>query len=429
MKNGSMFRLWLNIKRIFNRPFRLVLTLSGIFFALLLFWGSYLLLDSIYYSKFDAIEFWRQNDLLSFSLASDHSSMASDKEKMTALFGNSYLSFESSDISTLQYPAMIEEQACYLSVKLFKTNNNFDASLIVADDDFQPSEMLQGSGFSKEQIENAEEVIVISDILSELLFDGDACGKNIKIPYTVTLDESEDGSVIQVGQDYKSFLIVGVYKDTKSVADYLSDFKENGSICTSAYIPTTVSLYEDSSSYGNVEFVYPGKGSAKEQLREFVASAPSMSEYQNYTTKRNQIILAYSSLRDMANLVTAALLMISAFLIGQTMVFCVKERLPEFGIKRALGARAGSIALDLVMEALVYAILAFLLALLYGTLAVLICLNVGANTEFLQGVSLCIQTKSVCVTFLLSIVTCLLAVIVPIIYLDRVSIVETIRFE
>lgn len=154
-----------------------------------------------------------------------------------------------------------------------------------------------------------------------------------------------------------------------------------------------------------------------------------MSEYQNYTTKRNQIIRAYSSLRDIANLVTAALLMISAFLIGQTMVFCVKERLPEFGIKRALGARAGSIALDLVAEALVYAVTAFLLALLFGTLAVLLCLNAGAGTEFLNGVSLCVQAKSVGITLLLSVTTCLMAVIVPIIYLDRVSIVETIRFE
>lgn len=429
MKNGSMFRLWLNIKRIFNRPFRLILTLSGIFFSLFLFWGSYLLLDSIYYSKFDDIEFWRQNDLLVFEFASDHPSIASDKEKMTALFGNSYLSFESSDTAVLQYPARVNDKTCYLSVAIFRSNNNFDGSLILTDGELRQSELLQGSGFSKEQIENAENVIIISDVLSDLLFEGSACGKSIKIPYTVTLEESADGSEIKVGQEYKTFLIVGVYKDAKSVKSHLSDFEESGGICTAAYIPATVSLQEDAKTYGTSYFIYPQKGAAVERIRKFAAGASALSEYQNYTTKRNQIIRAYSSLRDIANLVTAALLMISAFLIGQTMVFCVKERLPEFGIKRALGARAGSIALDLVAEALVYAVTAFLLALLFGTFAVLLCLNAGAGTEFLNGVSLCVQAKSVGITLLLSVTTCLMAVIVPIIYLDRVSIVETIRFE
>ncbi len=429
MKNGNLFRLWLNIKQIFSRPFRLVLTLSGISLSLFLFWECYLLLDSVYYSKFNDIEFWRQNDLLAFEFVSDNPSLASDKENMTALFGNSYLSFESSDIAVLQYPTTLNDRSCYLSVALLRTNNNFNASLILTDGELRQSEMLQGSGFSKEQIENAENVIIISDVLAELLFDGSACGKSIKIPYTVTIEESPDGSEIKVGQEYKTFLIVGVYKDSKSVDSYLSDFEESSSICTAAYIPATVSLYEEHQTYGTSYFIYPQKGAALEQIQKFVLSASALSVYQNYATKRNQIILTYSSLRDIANLMTVLLLMISAFMIGQTMVFCAKERLPEFGIKRALGARASSIALDLVLEALVYAVMAFCLALFCGTFTVLLLLNLGMGTKFLSGVSLCIQAKSVWITLLLSVSTCLMAVIVPLIYLDRVSIVDTIRFE
>lgn len=429
MKNGNLFRLWLNIKQIFSRPFRLVLTLSGIFLSLFLFWGCYLLLDSIYYSKFGGIDFWRQNDLLAFEFVSDHSSLALDKENMVAMFGNSYLSFESTDTVVLQYPTMLNDKTCYLSVALLRTNNNFDGSLILSDGELQQSEMLQGSAFTKEQIENAEDVIIISDVLAELLFEGNACGKSIKIPYTVTLEESSDGSEIKVGQEDKTFLIVGVYKDGKSVDRYLSDFEESYSVCTTAYIPATASLYEEKQTYGTTYFIYPKKGAELERIQNFVLSASALSVYQNYETKRNQIISAYSSLRDIANLVTASLLMISAFLIGQTMVFCVKERLPEFGIKRALGARASTIALDLVLEALVYAVMAFGLAILFGTFAVLLLLNLGSETTFLSGVSLCVQAKSVWITLLLSVSTCLLAVIVPLIYLDRVSIVETIRFE
>lgn len=424
MTSGVLFRIKLMTKQVFGNRFRLTLTIMGIFLSLLLFIGSYLVLDSIYYSKYTEIEFWKENNLLEIEFSTGHSAYAEDKERMIQTFGTNYLSIEYKNGALLEYPVRINGYDYRIAVSVYGTNNNFDASLRMKDGAVTVSSLCSGRGISEEDVENAASVILISETLEDVLYDGSAVGKILRVPYQETA--SIDGGVINTKVAYREFEIIGVY-GVGEESDEFHGTEEMNFYASDVYVPFTTSCGEASQDSTCV-YIYSGIVGDSE-IRQLAMESPSLAIWNNYSTSRDRITEAYRDLRTLANVITIIILIMSAFMISQTMVFSVKERLPEYGIKRALGASGISIAVDLVLEVILYAVVAFLLAFVVAVLVVLTVMNVWADVPWFEGVQFVVRGKSILLAAMMSLTTSLLAVVFPLFYLDKKSIVETIRFE
>lgn len=426
MKVGIWFRIKVTLGQMFHNRFRFFLTVCGLFLSLLLFLGSYLFMDSLYFSKFNRITFWKENDLAFFDLTTTKASEA-DKQLMTELFGNKFLDFRYETGVTLKYPVEYDGKQVMLHLPIFRVNSAFSGSLVMENGMPAPSRLIAGTGITQDNIKNRENVIVIGSTLAQLLFGEDAIGKTVRIPYQVF--EPGAGGVVSVREEFRELRVVGVYEDSYEKQNEFGESVGDVRIfSTNAYIPYSV-LLTDVKAEGTEYILYTGKGQETAAIGEFKAKASSLAVCHTYDSLYEQIKVEFSGVRKVMNLITILILILSAFMISQTMVFSVKERISEFGIKRALGASAEAIACDLILEAVLYSIIAFVAAFLCAIFGVLIALNVAKAMKLVSDVSFYVQPKSILIGGLLALFTCLMAVIVPLWYLTKRSIVDTIRFE
>lgn len=114
--------------------------------------------------------------------------------------------------------------------------------------------------------------------------------------------------------------------------------------------------------------------------------------------------------------------------ISNTMIFSVKERTNEIGIRKAIGAFNSDVLIQFVFEGVVYGVIS-------GVLGIVIAIGISsgifllAKDWFIGVDKIVISPESVILSFVVSILVSVVAGIIPAIYASRIKIAEAIKFD
>ena len=425
MRTGTFYSLKRLLRYLLSNRLRFVLTELGLVLSVVLFLTAYCILDSVYLSKFDGIAFWKTYGITDITYTPEKS--ATDMKLQEEYFGSEYLLFRYSGAEMLSYPVVVNGEEMVFALSVYETNNNFTGNLILdVLGNIHASEMLSGSGITREQVANGEDVVVIGRTLADLLYPDGAVGRDLKIPYEKLIDLG-NGTVYDVSFD-RPYRIIGVYDDSE-IMDYESA-SLYGTLNFTIYIPYGNNSTEESSErLSGYRYIFTDSSLSEEETNHFIEGAYHLSEYTDYGTQYRTIEAEYSDFKRIINIITVCIILMSVLMISETMIFSVKERLPEFGIKRALGATMERIWLELVVEMLVLAVIGFVTALILSLLISNVFFYLNHFMEWFENITFHLAGKNLLVSFLLTLVTAFNSLLIPMVYIDRSSIVETIRFE
>ncbi|MBP0960117.1 MAG: ABC transporter permease [Oscillospiraceae bacterium] len=226
--------------------------------------------------------------------------------------------------------------------------------------------LMEGRDFRADDIDNARNVILITDKLADYLYpDGDALGKTIDVKVS--------------NGDTHSFVIIGIfeYKVSAMMSGMVSAVGED--IQTQTVIPhTTVNkILGADDSYTNI-IVYSEEGEDQQTLLNDVI------KYYNTTYFRNNEFVEVGGLAaeqaiDMLNdilgtvelvitIIAGISLMVGGIGVMNIMLVSVTERTREIGVRKALGAPNSAIRMQFIVESVIICLIGGIIGIIFGVL-------------------------------------------------------------
>lgn len=432
MKIGLWFKCKLLLKNMLKNKLTFILTLLGVCLAEIILISGYIIIDSYYYSQFDKYRYFKENGIMDIKLNENSLKYKDDIKKIFK--GKGYILFRNYYNTSLAYPVIVNGVNTNFILNLYQTNQNFTGYMITSQENVVMSELLMGRSISSEDIDKKNKVIIIDSIMNNILFQGNGIGKNMRIPVYSSHTDENNNTEISISR-YEIFKIIGVYKNTRQ--DYVNfnkQIKEGQNLYYTArcYIPESVTFLDDSKTEDEqIEYVYLDVINTVEKYDEIEAVCQTGMEFDCYTYESfyNQMVQELSGIKKTLNYITLLIMGIAIILIAQTMIFSIKENISDYGIKKAIGASSGKVSLELVLEMLLYALAAFLISIFLSLIIALIILKFISLQNPGISYSLILKQQTIFLSFVLAIETCLIASVVPIIYLNNKSVVDIIKFE
>lgn len=236
--------------------------------------------------------------------------------------------------------------------------------------------LLAGRRIKKDDINGSKHVIMVSDKVVDNLFDGD---QNAALWQKLS---------VSVNDGYYDYYIVGVYEYEETVEISSSS---DSDVTTTAYIPITTAKEQTHADAGYTQFtIVPTEqitsaSSFADEIEMFFSPYYAANEDYGITTTTMETLT--ESMNDMINTVSIAIAFIAAIslLVGgigvmNIMLVSITERTREIGIRKALGAKNGSIRLQFITESVV-------LCLVGGVLGILLGVAIGGIAAGVLGFS------------------------------------------
>lgn len=432
------------LRDVFKNKWRFFLSIIGISTSLILMITGHLLIDSYYSALFRSFSHYQINDIAHLQYISSTDTLddeAADNKQTKFIktaegeLGSDYLLFMKLYSIGLLQPFVKEQVELSVTLNLIGTNQNFNGSLLMDDSICKISKLVSGRSISDEDIKSGEPVILIDTILSELMFNGDALDKTLRVPIKAIV-KNDDGTISSRIIGHQKFKVIGVYEQSKEQRIKLYDAIDHytvGDICnyeTNCYVPFTCNITEEIP--GNIEMIYLNQGSQEDMLASLQSNYSAQSiqcDISTYKTLSSTVVHDMHTIKMLLNIGTIILLIISTLLITQTMIFSIKDDLSEYGIKMALGASESRLAINIIFELVILGLFSFAISFMIALIISLITLNVLNALWLGLHFDLVIKLETVLLSLVLSCFTSLLASFVPISFISKKSIVDIIKFE
>lgn len=301
------------------------------------------------------------------------------------------------------------------------------------------SKLLKGRLINSEDIFQEKKVAVISEVLADILFENEnPIGKEIQFPVF-----TEEADIY----NYERFEVVGVIaspdveKDNaKEIKKYLAQDQDNPEMTAKMYefnfyLPYSVKLIN-----GTVEknekmtlVITSNKIGYKD-----ISSSILEDSKTNINIKINEINNAdtmYSrnaeNIKSTQNIILFAVLLIfviSGVSITNTMLFSVKERVNEIGIRKAIGAFNVDIVGQFVFEGFIYGVLSSIIGI-FISVTIATYLYLFLNGTIFNVERLVISKEAVILAIAASILVGVLSSIIPAIYSSKIKVADALKFE
>lgn len=219
-------------------------------------------------------------------------------------------------------------------------------------------ELIQGRYLNEEDIEKARRVCIISNSLSNSLFNGaDPIGK--------TLD-------IEINKNIETFYVVGVYRYKSGTG--LMSFGNTSS--TPLYVPisTAKRINNSAAEYQDITVV-GGVGQDSNLLSAQIDSFfdREYAHNRNFTAKSFNMQSMVESTTKMLKTISLAISVIAgiSLLVGgigvmNIMLVSITERTREIGTRKALGATNNSIRLQFIVESILICLIGGIIGIIFG---------------------------------------------------------------
>jgi putative ABC transport system permease protein len=427
---GLLYRINHLFKNIFKNRTRFFLVLFGLVLPGMLLMTAYFALDSIYYSNFNEYRHYQELNLFEVRM---NNSESRPLIYLQDELGEKYITYKHYTKGKL---AEFEtaNQSFTIYYDLISTNSHFTGDLIVAGDYVMPSSIIKGRVFNESDFIENKPYVVIDTILSGILFDTeDPIGKTISIPiYGYYLENGiEKYGILR----YQPLEIIGVLQaDMRSQVEFINNLEndENFAYNTGLYV-TSSFLIPEVIKPEAITYVFYDTKDINRMSANFLSGIPTgtiLYQVNYFDGIVYSIQEQYQTLKLGFVAVAVVLLLISMVSIISIMIFAVKERIGEIGVKKAFGASKVKMMIDFLIEGQMTSIFAFLISLIVSIYAVYIGFYIFRyNHPSLYFYDVSIHFDTIILTFLLINLSSLIATIIPASYAARINISDAIKFE
>ncbi|MGL5260603.1 MAG: ABC transporter permease [Lachnospiraceae bacterium] len=221
--------------------------------------------------------------------------------------------------------------------------------------------ILKGRYFEKNETENGNKVIIISDKTVNNIFKGN-------------MDEAI-GATIQVNLNdiYETYTIIGVYEYVDN--GFSMNMSSEKDMTTSAYIPLKTALEKNHKEYYSTFTIVTNEGIDPDQFatttKNFFNTYYRNNRY--FEVSAMSMASIVSAMTDILDTVTAAISLIAgiALLVGgigvmNIMLVSITERTREIGTRKALGANNSSIRIQFIIEAIIICVIGGIIGIIIG---------------------------------------------------------------
>ena len=301
------------------------------------------------------------------------------------------------------------------------------------------SKLLKGRLINQEDIAQEKRVMVISEALAVVLFDKeDPIGKEVKFWVT-----SEDG----LESVYERFEIVGVIASSKADKEKIKDMKKllSGDETLNEaeaqifefnfYAPYSIKLLNKTvEETQNMTLVFTD---TEKNYRDITSSIRDCSRTEidmdidwitNADTMYSQNAEAIKNTQNIMLFAVLLIFIISGVSITNTMLFSVKERINEIGIRKAIGAFNSDIVGQFIFEGFVYGVLSSIIGI-FISIAIASHAFLLLNGTLFTVDKLVISKEAIILSMAAAVLVGVLASIIPAIYSSKIKVADALRFE
>lgn len=301
------------------------------------------------------------------------------------------------------------------------------------------SRLLKGRLINSEDIFQEKKVAVISEVLADILFENEnPIGKEIQFPVF-----TEEADIY----NYERFEVVGVIaspdveKDNaKEIKKYLTQDQDSPEMTGKMYefnfyLPYSVKLIN-----GTVEknekmtlVITSNKIGYKDISSSILEDSKTninieINEINNADTMYSRNAENIKSTQNIILFAVLLIFVISGVSITNTMLFSVKERVNEIGIRKAIGAFNVDIVGQFVFEGFIYGVLSSIIGIFISVTAATY-LYLFLNGTIFNVERLVISKEAVILALAASILVGVLSSIIPAIYSSKIKVADALKFE
>ena len=283
--------------------------------------------------------------------------------------------------------------------------------------------IVKGRDITADDLAVRRRCVVISELAAELLLPGvEPCGRQIQL------------SILGAEGEKEAYTVVGVYKNTPvedALRERILKAKPNSgvSVTLNCYTPSTIySGPEYQAVQGNqIVFGDDGGKSMYSSLKSVFEGYEAVNIY-SYESLYNETTELNASMNSALSIAIIIIMVISGLNIMNSMIFSIRERIPEIGIRKTVGADNVDIVRQMIIEGCITVLIGAFIALILTVLG-LIFTNLYLNSlpiaEFRVHFSLRIVARMFCFVLLQGI----FASVIPAVYASKIQIVDAIRFD
>ena len=423
---------------------RFYLTLVGVFIAVFVFCTGKIITDSYYQSEMRIIDSYYGN-VVQIESEWDYEKISSffgfdnNSNGMTCTFLNSPKTVLSEQLEDGNYVnVMVDIAGLSYGIYGYRPTKNAGIGTIPVE-----AKLVKGRFFDVSDYSSGKKVAIITKLIEDTVFDGDAIGK------TIHFSEGKDGtSVVYLNEENKvtnfdaGFEVIGVVSD--SVQDVNErhrvlknlDKEDNNSISilSSVYLPDSAMNSFSIEEKKKVFFFrlsqadYSGYCSSLDKMLENHTELNGLVTFNYFEKSKESVETSLSDLRLILNLVTMILLILSSLSIMGIMLFAVKERIPEIGIRKAFGACGIDVTFQLTLEMV---FIGFIGAMVASVLSGIVCKQLEPfliNTLF-SGFMVVVSPEHILLAVLIGVSEAFVCSLIPCVYASRIKVTDAMRFE
>ena len=403
---------------------RLFLTVTGVVLASILFLASSIAIETYISDLYtDAKACSSEGVLLTGSIQDEFLTDLELKfpqmiksEFMTPITSFSYL-FTKSNFEFAVIPIVIGTSSNFMDIPVYSTQGISN---------IYKSKIVDGHDISNEDVAQKKRVVVISQLAAQIFYPEESAVGN-------TIDLSMTGQE----SSKETFKIIGIYEnayDEKAVLEQLkvTEKKENAgsNLLLNFYIPESV--YAD-------YFEYVGRDRAavvlnsgrsienKEAVRNYYSVLDTIEV--NYQEKKIKEVNEIN--KDMIvimNLVMLVMMSIAGLNLFNSMMFSVRERVSEIGIRKALGANNIDILKQFVFEGVLISILGAIIAIVI-TIILALCCQIVLDKYTTLNIKIICNAKMILKMICYMMTMGLIFSLVPALIAAKTKVIQAIKFD
>lgn len=434
-----MNKLLLYIKSVlhsvFDNKLRLSLSVSGIFIAVFVYFCGNVLVNSYYRTNYSEANIFSDNSFIVLGDAENH---------LQALLGDQPISVFVAQSDKTLIDMYDKEKDRYVTITAsihFTTENGnifttvpHDYSLIAFE-----GELIKGRYFNSADYAHKTPAVIINESTEKMLFQGeDAIGKTIQLSSKVAGTEMWTPDMADKNVE---LVVVGVIKDT--VIDLKKDIEYRKALEGDSNVTVNTVVYCPSSFINECDFetedavcVYSydsidAFSKSFEHAKNIGNALNQTGEQLHFLTKVDLLKVVELNMQRLQSFFKILMLTLSAiigFSISVTIIFSMKERISEIGIRKAFGATWQDIVLMCFLEMILISLIGSVCATGVGYVASREIAEYLSDDLFIFILYSCTH-KDVLLPIITGVSLSLIFGFLPCVYAASVKTIKALKFE